>query len=186
MRDNEMKLAKVKKSCAISKKVVNVLKVIMLVFLILCAIAAVVVLGFRNQINAEMPAAIANGNVNFDVSDININGIIDLSIPVEMMLERGNYAGVYALTCGYGAGACAIIFAIFATLVNVFKTIEGSDTPFCDLVLSKIKKTFILLVVMTALFTGLGFAAVLGLSFWCVYRIFEYGVALQNEVDETL
>ncbi len=186
MRDNEMKLTNVKKSCSIAKKVVKVFRVIMLVVAIMCAVGAVTCIGLSKQIDTGIANSIEQGYGTFDASAISIDGIINLKIPVEKMADKGYYGALMATYCVFGSIMSIIVFVIFLTLERVFQTIEESDTPFCELVLRRLKRVFIMLVVITALFSGLGFGAILGLSLWCIYRIFEYGTTLQIEVDETL
>ena len=70
-------------------------------------------------------------------------------------------------------------------LKNVFTTIENSETPFNENVLNKVKIAGILVTILTFA-KSLGIAVKVGLSFWCVYCILDYGVELQKNEDETL
>ena len=64
--------------------------------------------------------------------------------------------------------------------------IEESATPFSKEVTGKLRRVFIFMTIVELLLGSLTSAIIMALIFWTVYAVFEYGVALQSEVDETL
>ena len=75
---------------------------------------------------------------------------------------------------------------VLVTVVkNMFTEIKKSDTPFRAAILPRIKASGIVLTLFV-LTQSVGIAAITALTFWCIYCVFEYGVELQNNEDETL
>lgn len=189
MREQELKLEKVKKSCNTAKKVVGIFKTIMIVASVICFVAAACVFAFRSEINTEIAKQVSERGEEtvFSISDIDIHtGLFYYQSDMHELIEEGNYAEaiVTAVVC---AGVAVLAFAIIFTLIQkIFKIMDNEETPFCDSVLRKIKKVFIALAVIIGLEIGIGFGAILGLVFWCIYSILDYGYALQKEVDELL
>lgn len=186
MRNQATKLAAVKKSCATTKNVINIFKWIFIAIAIICAVAGIVIFANSAVIDTVMAEAAANDELAVRVSDFETNGLLDIHVEVQQALEEGRYALVF----GAYTVAATVILVVFAVIMGliakVFKVIETSESPFCDSVLKKLRSIFILLVVLTLLFESIGFAVMLALSFWCIYKIMDYGTALQLEVDETL
>ena len=83
------------------------------------------------------------------------------------------------------AALIAIIVVVFRTLEKVFEEIRDSETPFTESIMKRIKIVGIIVTILVFP-KSLATAAVVGLSFWCVYNVFGYGMELQKEADETL
>ena len=192
MREEAMKLEKVKKSCNITAKVSGILEVILIVCAILCAISAVSCFAFKNQINEGIITVSANSSQEDFVKslqsldDAKLGGFLSFTFHTEKMIENGEYGQVIGIFCVVGAFTCAMVAIVFGLLSRVFKTIKASDTPFDEAVLKKIKKMFIVISVDILLLSGLGEAALAGLICWSIYNILDYGFTLQKQYDETL
>ena len=186
MSKQEEKIAKIKKSCKTTKTVINVVKVILIVAFILCVTGGILCFALKDKINPAIVEGMANGTVTFKVSDFETNGIIHLEVMIDKAVAEGAYAEVFGVFCIVGAIAIVVLLFFFAQFAKIFDIIQASETPFSKEVLSKLKKAFIVFVVMMALLIDPGVAIFVGLSFWCVYNIMDYGTVLQTEVDETL
>lgn len=182
MREQEMKLEKVKKSCQTAKSVTKVMQIILVVGCILCLVGAAIVFAMRDSVNA----AIAANEASVSFKNITANGIIGLDVDVADFIAEGMYAEVCMIYCIVGAVYTFFCSIIFRMISKVFVIIEQSETPFSDEVVKKLKKAFIVIVVVTGLFVGVGTALLTALFLWCIYCILDYGITLQAEVDETL
>lgn len=187
MREQELKLEKVKKSCDTAKKISKGFKVLFIVSSVLCLVGAGIMFGFRGQLNESIAQTqITNpGNFEMNLDDIR-TGIISFAIDEEEVISKGTYAETYSIVCVIGAAACIAMAVIFGLIQKIFDLIDEEGSPFGENVLSKIKKIFIAIAVIVGLEVGLGIGLFLGLFFWCLYCIMDYGAALQKEVDETL
>ena len=188
MREEELKLEKVKKSCNITAKVSQVLEVIMIVGAILCVVGAACCFGFRNEINSTITSSV-DMSENFMTSFENasdIGGLITFSFNPESMMSAGEYGQVAAIYCIFGGVICAMVAAVFDVIRRIFKIIKTSETPFTEAVLKKIRVLFIIISVEILLMVGLGDAAIVALICWSIYNILDYGFTLQKQVDETL
>jgi len=186
MTNQTVKLTKVKKSCATAKKVLKVLKILLMVGIICSMVGAVICFALHDKIDSAMAQAVAAGTVTIDYEDFNIGGIIRMEGEAQQAIEAGYYAYVFGACCIAGAIVTAFSKLIVNKFYQIFEIIETSETPFSEDVTGKLRKVFIVLVVLVALFVDPGVALFMGLAFWCVYTIMDYGIALQQEVDETL
>lgn len=176
------KMDKVKKSCETAKKVVGVLRGIVIAALILCVVGAVICFALNSKIDQSI---IANSdNVTLD-SNLSIMGI-ETNLDAEELVEKGLY-GVYAgACCLLGAMACLFIVLVFNSINKILVEIIDEGTPFSEEVVKRLKVSFIFMVIMVTFSMGLGYGLFIGMFFWCIYNIFQYGCELQNQADETL
>lgn len=91
--------------------------------------------------------------------------------------------GFYMLLIGIG---CGILAAAMGIISSVFKLIMKEGNPFSDKVMKRVTISMIILSVVVALVTGLGFGVLLGFITWVVYTILDYGRTLKTLSDETL
>lgn len=187
MREQELKLQKVRKSCSTAKKVAKVFKTLMIVAAVFCVVGAGILFAFKDKVNDAAKAAneARPGSVSIDKMDFN-TGIFSYELDEEDIEARGAYAEASAAMCVFGGIMTAIFAVIFGLIQKIFVTIEEEDSPFTQKVLTTIKKLFIGIAVIMGLEVGIGLGLFLGLFFWCLYCIMDYGFALQKEIDETL
>ncbi|MCQ2080501.1 MAG: hypothetical protein MJZ11_02505 [Lachnospiraceae bacterium] len=182
MNEQNLKLEKVKKSCNVIGKVLLFFKILMIIGIVGCAIGAITssVIGNDGLKLAfeQEEGTIGDMRINFG------NGLIVLHS--DEFIEEGNYLLLILLNTIAGAIVCAIGLAFFTFIGRVFKTIEKSETPFCDEVIKSLKISFIVLSIFIAVASGLGTGAITALVCWCLYTIFQYGYVLQKEADETI
>lgn len=193
MREQEIKLANVKKSCSTTGKVAKVLGILM-------AVIAVVMLACKSNINSSIKTEEVSGKVVAyvfsengtelfsleQVEDMGKHGILGMFNVVGILMYKGMAAEALAVTFFSTAVTIAILAGIFIIIMKVFKLIENSDSPFNGDVMKKLKTAFIIITVYTLFAVGLGAAALAGVVFWSMYCILDYGYVLQKESDETL
>lgn len=183
MREQELKLAKVKRSCKTAKTVTSVFGILLVVATVLCIIGAVICYTFRGQIN-EAIASQTSAVITY--TNLHTNGILNFSFDVDKLAQSGLYAQLFAIYCSFGAACTAVTSLILLSIRKIFVVIEKSESPFTEDIMKRMKKTFIGLAIVTGLFVGVGPCLFVALIFWCIYCIMDYGTAIQTEIDETL
>ncbi len=187
MNKQEMKLAKVRKSCHTAKTVTNVFFILVMVAAILCVAAGGIVFAKRETVNKAITDREMEEEIDIEMSHSVGSGLLQFDFDDSGLLEEGQYAKVIVIYCAIAAVFCAFAAAIFRAIWKIFVIIEESESPFHPEVLKKLKRIFIVLTIGAGLVTGIGTGLVLmGLVFWCIYCIMDYGMALQEEVDEIL
>ena len=176
------KIQKIKKSAETTAKVLKVIKTIILVGMICCIVGGVfTMLIQRDELGTfsvlGRPITI-HGMV--DIENINVSGFEFLN-----MLNIENPFILAGLNCLVAAAFCLVAFIVVTFIRNAFLEIETSETPFTKSVMKHIKIAGILVVIMVCT-VSIGYAVVVGLTFWCIYNIFDYGMELQEAADETL
>ncbi len=176
------KITNIKKASGVTAKVLNVIKVILIVAIVLCIVGGISVMVVRTSDGEKIELFGKTITVHnmVDLGDLQVKGF-DF---VEMLGIESPFrkAGV---NCFCAAAICALALVAVIYLKDTFAEIEKSETPFKPEILSKIKVTGILVTIITSA-SSIGVAAIVGLSFWCVYCIFDYGLELQKSADETL
>lgn len=188
MNEQMNRLSKVKKSCRITGKILNVVTIIYMVVATICTAVGLFCLVGQGYINEQAESFIEvedkeNIQIKFEEE---FNGIMKFDLDAEELLEDGEYApalGVYLIVIGV---MCAIIYAILRNIVKIFKVIENSESPFSKEVFAYLRRSFVLMVVIAALYVDAGTTVIVALFLWCIYNIMGYGAALQTEVDEIL
>lgn len=186
MNNQEAKLSKVKTSSRVTKKVLSIFRVILVIGLVACLIGGGICLGLQEKIDETLPQAIEEGKVGLDISDIKIGGVVNFDAKMNKALDEGRYAFTFTWLCAFGAVVILVVFLIVGQLRKICAVIEESATPFSKEVTGKLRRVFIFMTIVELLLGSLTSAIIMALIFWTVYAVFEYGVALQSEVDETL
>ena len=177
------RIAEIRESASVTARVLGVIRVITTVCAIIALVSGIICLCTQN---------VAKDGVIYD------NGSFRLLSPVgeEAMINGEGFAFINALhienfmvwaalNCLVGAGILAVVTVVIALVRRVFVELSDSDTPFNENVRKHLRFTGIL-VTAVVVPSSLGIAAIVGLSFWCLYCIFGYGVELQKSEDETL
>lgn len=187
MRDEMVKLEKVKKSCKISKIISNIIACFVTIGCV-CAVVATIILGVvgHEKINSEIAKSIESGNASFEVDDIKIDGMLELNVKLNEMVAKGEYAEAITIICIFMAVVMAAVAAVFWMMVSIFKMIAESNTPFTIDILKRLKAVFIIVAVIAVIVSGLGTGVIVGCIGWSLYTIFDYGFVIQQEIDETL
>ncbi len=194
--EENVKIAKIKKSCSVGKKICAILSIIAIIGCVCAAVASFAIFGmgkeFDNKVQQGIEAGIINSENEFgSVKMININvGTVKKwhsDVPaLQKILDEQPYCITYGTYCLIMSIFCAVCTVILKLAGSVFELIIKEDTPFNDKV---IKRVVIVMIVLSAvmLFTvSAGFAALGAITTWVVYTIMDYGKTLQVQSDETL
>jgi len=176
------KIANIKKASSVTAKVLNVIKVILIVGLVMCIVGGISVMCIRSKDGntIEIFGKTVTVHSGVDIGNMEVDGfdfINDLDIE-DPFVKAG-------VNCFCAAILCALAIAAVVVIRSAFTEIENSDTPFKPEIMKKVKIAGILVTIIT-LSESVGTAAIVGLSFWCIYCIFDYGLELQKCADETL
>ncbi len=182
MSTQEIKLAKVKKSCKAAKIITRIMTIIAAIATVLCLAGCAIVSVMGDKINE----AIMLGQGSFSVTNPEINGLLSFSINLESMVQAGEYAKATIIVCVFGALVCLCLTIISAIINRTFVKLERCETPFAAEVMKSLKAMFIVLTAAVVVCVGLGDGLIIGVCLWCVYTIMDYGCALQEEVDDTV
>ena len=194
--EENVKIAMIKKSCSVGKKICAILSIIAIIGCVCAAVASFAIFGmgkeFDNKVQQGIEAGIINSENEFgSVKMININvGTVKKwhsDVPaLQKILDEQPYCITYGTYCLIMSIFCAACTVILKLAGSVFELIIKEDTPFNDKV---IKRVVIVMIVLSAvmLFTvSAGFAALGAITTWVVYTIMDYGKTLQVQSDETL
>ena len=201
MREQEQKLANVRKSCDVARKVTKVFSILLIVATVLCLISGITVFAARDKINEHITVETFDDGIlrfriagdGFDetsgyitMDDISSDGLIGVNFDLEKIASEGKVSQLLMGECFGGFIVCMIMTAIFIMIQKAFILIKDSETPFHPAVLKRLKLVFVIISIAALLFSGLGTAVMCGIVSWCIYCILDYGFILQQEVDETL
>ena len=196
MNEENVKLAKIKKSCKTGKVVSVILCIIAIVGCVTSLIGGISILAMGKEFDTTITQAIEDGKITTgdsigSVKGININigdpSTLHSDIPaVQEAIDDHPYSimyGSYVLTMSLITAVAAVMMKLIS---SVFGLIEKEDTPFSDKVIKRV--TIVMIVVSGVLLMTSGAAlGILGaLITWVVYTIMDYGKTLQIQSDETL
>ena len=196
MNEENVKIARIKKSCHVGKIVSNIFCIIAIVGIAMSIFSAVTIFSMGRKFDdfitkAEEEGYVDNSNQIGSVSSFVISlGCVDnfdSDIPaVKAALEDHPYCVVYGTFCVI-SGVCCVILAVMLKLISsVFALIEKEATPFNDKVKKRVTGVLIVTSVLLFLTEGAGFALLGALVTWAVNSILDYGKTLQVQADETL
>ena len=182
MTEQMKKLEAVKNRCTTTAKVVGVLEVICTILAIITASIALTFIIGMNKLNPMIEEGVNQGYINYETF-FNAGGVMGFR---GLLPTNGNYALGIGLTCLFATLAVVSVVIILAFIKKIFTIIIEENSPFSERSLKTIKIGFIVITVITVLGGSLGVTVITGFILFCIYSIFEYGAALQTEIDETL
>ena len=185
MNEQTRQLEAIRNRCKTSEKVIRILQILVIIALIGALIGAIACFAFRDAINQGLAEQIANGSVRAENLTFG-SGILNIAINYEDAFASGNYATPAAINCVLAVVILAAVFCILMMFRRIFKNLIEEENPFADSVLSSFKICSIISTIVMVLFVGVGPGVICGLLCWCIYSIFQYGRAIQTEIDETL
>ena len=194
--EENVKIAKIKKSCSVGKKICAILSIVAIVGCVCAAVASFAIFGmgkeFDNKVQQGIEAGIINSENEFgSVKMININvGEVKKwhsDVPaLQKILDEQPYSITYGTYCFIMSVACAVVTVMLKFIGSVFELIIKEDTPFTDKVIKRVVTVMIVLSAVMLFTMSAGFAALGGITTWVVYTIMDYGKTLQVQSDETL
>ncbi|MCI8935512.1 MAG: hypothetical protein HFI44_01440 [Lachnospiraceae bacterium] len=178
MKEERVIIEKIQKTCKAGAAVTSIVKIFCAVMSVI-AILAGIFIACSTRINELMEQLIASGELRTQDLEALESALLGY------MLEEGNFA----LVIGVELIAMGIMLICTAVIVHflgkVFKEMRESYSPFNLSVIKNLKVVFVLVTLLT-LSNSLAIALIVGIAFWCVLQIFEYGCELQRQSDETL
>ena len=182
MTEQMKKLEAVKNRCATLAKIVGIFEVICIVLALITGTVALTFLLRADKLNPMIEEGISQGYINYDLS-VNIGSVMGFS---NLLPQNENYALGIGITCLFATIAVAFVVVILAFIKKIFTIIKEENSPFSDKCLKSIKISFIVITIATFLGGSIGVTLITGFILFCIYSVFEYGAALQAEIDETL
>ena len=196
MNEENIKLAKIKKSCKFGKKVATILCIIAIVGCVCSMVAGIALLVNSERFEPEFVKYVDEGKIDTSngigkVSGISIQGInvndwkSDIPALQKALTERP-YTTVYGIYCIIVSLSVAVCSVMIKLLSSVFELIEKEDTPFTDAVIKRVTVVMIVISGFLLLTAGAAFGILGGLVTWVVRTVMDYGKTLQIQSDETL
>ena len=176
------KLEAVKTRCNTLAKIVGVFEIICVVLAIITGSIALSFFIGMDKINPLLEEGISQGYFNYSTS-VHVGSVMGFE---NIVPQNGNYALGIGITCLFATLAVVCVVVILAFIKKIFTIIKEENSPFSEKCLKTIKISFIVITVATFLGGSIGVTLVTGFILFCIYSVFEYGAALQTEIDETL
>ena len=181
MNEQRIRLETVKNRCNTLAKIVGVFEVICIILASITGLISLTFIFGTSKLNPMIEEGIAQGYIDYNMS-INIGGVMGF----EKLLPPDNYAMGIGITVLFATIAVIFVVIILAFIKKVFTIIKEENSPFSNKCLKTIKISFIVITVATFLGGSFGVTLITGFILFCIYSVFEYGAALQAEIDETL
>ena len=198
--EENVKLARIKKSCKVGQTVSTVLFVLVLVCFGIAVTFGCVLLGMGERFENIAQEAVESGALTTEfkwggikLMDADTDwlgsmvGRAHSDIPaLNEAMQARPYTSALLSYLLMMAVMCALIAVILGLVRSVFALIRTEDTPFCDKVIRRVTIAMAVTsgVLLSTVSGGLG--AVCGILTWVVYAIMDYGKTLQLQSDETL
>jgi hypothetical protein len=196
MNEENVKIAKIKKSCHAGKVVSNILFIIAVIGCISGLVASIWIFQSGRKFDDMLIEARESGYasttdklVSAKLFNIDLADADDLESDIPALQEAIDdhpnciMYGIYTLAMGIFTATVAVLLKL---INSVFTMIEKEDTPFTDKIRKRV--TLVLIVSSGLLFfttnAGLGLLGLL--MTWAVNTILDYGKTLQIQSDETL
>jgi hypothetical protein len=192
MNEENIKIAKIKKSCHIGKIVSNIMCIITIVGCVCSAVAGIAIFASRAETEPQLAALVEEGK--FDEGKFN-SVYIDLGSPEEWhsdipalqnIIDEYPHSFSISTSVLFMAGALVLAAVMTKLISKAFETIEKEETPFSDKVIKKVLIVMIFASVILFMTSGMALGVLGGLTTWVVYSVLDYGKTLQVQSDETL
>ena len=194
--EENVKIARIKKSCNVGQKVSGILFVICVIASICALVAGIYIFSIGREFDGYVGQAIEQGImtegnsmgtssvIHIEVFDVNN---LHSDIPAwQAAIDDHPYAISSGATFLFLALATAVAAVMTKLLSGVFAMIIKEDSPFTDKVIKRITIVMIAVSVIMFFTTGMAYGVLGGIITWVVYSILDYGKTLQIQSDETL
>lgn len=186
-KESKEKLVKLSKGIS---KAMHVIKILLIIAMIVCAVSAIICLiGYGLKWPERIYELYPNiKDVTIDYGKEFYNITFKEKVLVGDLYEAGILNKVmsgFSLNCVVGIFQCLILFFVLKLLKPLFDSISNSESPYTYDILKKLKISFVLVTIMVFLesaFLALIVAGILG----CIYFIYAYGVKMQEDEDMML
>ena len=185
MNEQMKKLEAIKKRCHTASNVLGFIRGFVIVCAVIAIVCGSVMFAYEEKINPELNRGIEEGYLTLD-NNVYYSGAFSFMMDLESYFPPENHAAPLGITCFIAGFTCIVITVILTFIRKIFTSLETENTPFSEKCMHQIKVSFIVLFVTSLMSMSLGVTIIVGLILYCIYSIFEYGAALQTEIDETL
>ena len=197
MNEENVKIAKIKKSCHTGRIVSNILCIVFVIAFIAGVVGSIMIFAEGKEFDERIQQSEEMGYINnadrigsARLFDINL-GIVPENIESDIPAVKEALAdhprsvmwGSYMLIIGLSFAIVAVLSKIVS---SIFALIEKENTPFNDKVKKRVTIAMVITTVILFLTTGTPFGILFILLTWVVRSVLEYGKTLQIESDETL
>lgn len=188
VKEQSKKLENVKTSITKVRKVLQVLTTITKVGFILCIVGVILAGVYAKPLNKAIQQSVQEGTGIFtvEVSNEFVGGIVKGDMDLQQLADKGEYATVIMITVSINAAMLLIMYVIMKKLIRSILEIEKSETPFSKSILASFKQVFILVSIMVGIMSDVSVLITVIVVFVCIYKIIEYGITLQDEIDQIL
>ncbi|MBP5654715.1 MAG: hypothetical protein J6X33_04320 [Clostridiales bacterium] len=197
MNEENVKLARIKKSSSVGKKITNILATILVVCTIILMVTGVIFLTNGGSFEMQIAQAVESGKIDDPSDKIGYVSTFSVELPDVKEIKTSIPALREALdarpyTIAYGIYMISITIPMIIAIVvlkilaGVFGIIETEDNPFTPKVIKRVTVAMIIMSAVMAFTFSFAFAAVGGIATWLIHSILDYGQTLQIQSDETL
>ncbi len=197
MNEENVKIAKIKKSCRAGKIAATILTIFAIVVCVAGIAGSVIIFSMGRDFDDAVNKGIEKGTLTVEEMQVagaklvNINvgkaDSIHSDIPaLQSAIDDHPYAFKYGTLCAIAAGVCAVVAVMLKLVESVFALIEKEDSPFTDKIIKRVTIVLGITSALLLLTSGAGFGVLCALVTWVVYTIMDYGKTLQIQTDETL
>lgn len=183
MNESNQKIEKIKKTSNVALILIKITQIFLMMGIVVMIGTGCLCLGARDYIDQAFARASEMGT--FSEAELSIkleSGFFSGVFRLDQTESVAEVLGVYLLT---GSVMLICVLVILHFVGKVFKKLKESYSPFGPEIVKSMKIAFVLITVLV-LQSSLLIGALVGVSLWCVFQIFEYGCELQQQSDETL
>ncbi len=197
MNEENVKIAKIKKSCHAGTIVSRILAVICGIITIIGIVGGIKVLAMGKEFDNKVTSGSLSGIISTSDEIGSASAVtINLgSLPTELHSDIPAVQAAindHPLSVMYGSYVLffGLIFilttAMFFMISSIFAMIEKEPTPFTAKVKKRITTVLVVTCIILALTAGSAFAVLCVIITWVLNAILDYGITLQTQSDETL
>lgn len=178
------KLENMKKRIGIAKVIINIFRVLLVVFFLLCSAIVIMSYVIPDELNAGM---IASGESMENIGDVTLsNGFAQIAFrpDVAKYESEGRYAEIVR---AYGFISMALVAGVlfmFSMIHKMLTIVIENDSPFHPMVLKKLRNLLIAFVIICLLTMKISIGIIVAVVSWTIYCIMDYGTLLQQDVDD--
>ena len=202
MNEENKKLLNVQRSCKGAKIVSKIIVIAFIVATVLSLVSSIVLIAGRKKYDQQMINSAQEGHgfntqikfgpiVVADIVDgeVQLKDTMDSDVPAvqEFFDENADspslLIGLYLILISV---MLAFVSVAFTLISSVFDIILKEGNPFTDKAINRTLLAMIIICILLASTSGIGFGILGGFLTWVVYTIMDYGRVLKIQADETL
>jgi hypothetical protein len=197
MNEENIKIAKIKKSCHAGKIAATVLSIIAIVGCVMSIVGAGFVFSMGREFDDQVNTGIEQGILTTDDMDVAASRLVNINVgkadsihsdipALQNYIDEAPYAFKYGTVMAMAAVVCAVAAVLMKLTGSVFGLIETEETPFTDKVIKRVTLVLGIMSFLLLATSGAALGIIGGLVTWVVYNVLDYGKTLQIQADETL